>query len=212
MDRALKDRHLERSRRIREAFARIALAEVLAWAFLGPEYTVDDEFDSFRYRLRDAVLAIDPEWPMADSIRELPLDDLRVHLRAAHERIRAIARAVASREPTELMQIPAQIGITGSAGDRDGRPRWFLRCDVADALVWTALKLFSEVPRSLIRPCGLTGCARIYVASRNQRFCHEHQHEARRQTQREAERAWRDRKRAKKEADVNPQPRKGESE
>jgi hypothetical protein len=56
-----------------------------------------------------------------------------------------------------------------------------------------AVKLFSEVPRSLIRTCGFEHCPRVYVAGKNQRYCLRHQADAQRQTQRRAERAFRQR-------------------
>ena len=189
----------EASRRVREAFARSVLYDVLYWAFGGLEDASDDELDSIRYGLEDRLSTLEPAWaPVADAIRGMPIDTLRAQLRAAHETIRGVAHAVASREPTRLVPITAQIGLDDDWYDRDGRPRWFLRGDLADALVWMTLKLFSEVPRSVIRSCGITGCTRIYVAGRNQRYCHDHQIEAARKAQRRAEGAWRARQRAKK--------------
>jgi hypothetical protein len=38
-----------------------------------------------------------------------------------------------------------------------------------------------------IRACGTNECERVYVATKNQRYCSRHQDEARRQSQRRAE-------------------------
>jgi len=88
--------------------------------------------------------------------------------------------------------------IEGLTAWAESRPRWNLLGRLPDALLGGSLRLFSEVPRSLIRICALEGCERVYVAAKHQRYCVPHQHEAHLQTQRRAERAFRARQRAKK--------------
>jgi hypothetical protein len=91
-----------------------------------------------------------------------------------------------------------QLYLLDLAFDREGRPRWMMRGRLADASVWTVMKLCSEVPRSLIRACAHAECPRVYIAVKNQKFCPTHQRDAARQAQRRAERAFRARQRATK--------------
>jgi hypothetical protein len=91
-----------------------------------------------------------------------------------------------------------QFYIPDESSDRDGKPRWWLDGRLQDALVWMAVRLFSEVPRSLIRRCALEGCPRVYVAAKNQKYCAKHMAEAQRLVQRRAERAFRARQRTKR--------------
>ncbi len=195
-------RHLEASRRVRETFARYTLADVLHWAFsLAKELTEasQDELDSFLYGLGDRVAAVEPAWtPLAEELQHMVVDTVRAELREAFTAIRGIAQDVAKGEQTDWIPVTVQLFVSHPAEDREGRPRWCLHGRLAEALVWMALKLFSEVPRSLIRPCALPGCESVYVASKNQRYCLPHQREAHRQTQRRAERAFRARQRSQR--------------
>jgi hypothetical protein len=191
----------EASRRVRETFARHALADVLFWAFAADEIArmPEAELDSFLDRgILDLVPAAEPAWaPAMDALRGAPVAALRGDLAKAFARIRALAHDVATGEPTAMIPMTVRLYAPGPP-DRDGRPRWALDGRLADGIIWMALKLFSEVPRSLIRPCGITGCKRIYVAAKNQKYCVNHQREAHRQAQRRAERAFRARQRTAK--------------
>jgi hypothetical protein len=203
MDRIEKRReYWAASRRVREAFARHELTNVLHWAFgLADEITQgpDDELEDFLYGLEGRLSAVEPAWgPAMEGVRRGPLAEFRRELADGFDKIRTLARNVAAGEPTAMIPLTVQLYVPARYSDRDGLPRWMMRGRLADALVWMAVKLFSEVPRSLIRPCGMTGCPRIYVAAKNQRYCPQHQGEARRQTQRRAERAFRASQRAKK--------------
>ncbi|HXG02445.1 MAG TPA: hypothetical protein VNO23_03380 [Candidatus Binatia bacterium] len=198
----MDQRYWEASRRVRETFARHALADLLRWAHdLADEILAapDDELEDFLFSLRERVGAIEPAWaPAMDALREAPGASLRRELAEAFVKIRALAHGVATRQASPPTPVTVELSISHPAEDRDGRPRWIVRGRLADALVWTTLKLFAEVPRSLIRPCGMTTCPRVYVGAKNQRYCPSHQREARRQAQRRAERAFRARQRATK--------------
>jgi hypothetical protein len=146
--------------------------------------------------------------PVAKTIPRLPPEILGAELREAFATIRAAARAIAHGTPTAMIPITVQLQATENVLDHKGRSAFWLEGRVADALVWTTLKLFSEVPRSLIRPCALAGCDRIYVAAKNQRYCHPHQREAHRQAQRRAEHAFRARQRAKKKEEEKEKKKK----
>jgi hypothetical protein len=203
MDTTFEDRmrYLEASRRVRETFARHELANVLMWAFSADEIVglPEDELESFLYGVREGVSAVEPAWkPAMDDLRLVQVESLRGDLARAFAKIRVIAKNIATSEPTAGYRVALALHVQGRGSDRDGRPQWTLSGRLADGLVWMALKLFSEVPRSLIRTCGLGKCSRVYVASKNQQYCGPHQMEARRLVQRQAERAFRARKRAKK--------------
>jgi hypothetical protein len=184
------------SQRVRAAVARPQLAEILNWAFTvadgimeAPDDTLADLLDRLRAILRtwEPIVAppsaLHPDW--------------RSQLRAAFDTIRTIARAIATGHATEI-PVQLELLVSPPSLDRAGRPQCTLRGQRADGVVWTSLRLFSEVPRSLIRRCALAGCDRIYVASKTQKFCLPHQAEARRQVQRKAERAFRARAKKKK--------------
>jgi hypothetical protein len=198
-----RQRHLEASRRVRETFARYTLADVLHWAFsLADEITgpdPDEALPSFLYGLAGDLRTVEPAWaPVAEGLPTMPVETVRAELREAFATIRGIAQDVAKGAQTDWIPVTVQLFVSHPSGDREGRPRWHLHGRLRDALVWTALKLFSEVPRSLIRPCALPGCKNVYVASKNQRYCLPHQREAYRQTQRRAERAFRARQRSQR--------------
>ncbi|MGH8695716.1 MAG: hypothetical protein ACREVS_04525 [Burkholderiales bacterium] len=188
--------YLEASRRVRETFARAELANVLHWSFALADEILGlsrGELDDFLYGVRGGVVAVDAAWQPAIHRWPSTTKALRDELGEAFAKIRAIAHTVASNEPTEPVAVTVELSVAGRVNDDEGRPAWRLRGRLADALVWMALKLFSGVPRSLIRPCGMAGCSTIYVAAKNQRYCPTHQIEAHRQTQRRAERAFRER-------------------
>ncbi len=212
MDRTFagRQRYWEASRRVRETFCRYTLGDLLSMVFDvteipgGPRPPVaeleDDEFEHVVRILQEYVADTEPAWEQGmDESRRLPLaEDARAQVAEAFERIRAIAHDVAAGEATDEVRVTVGISLPARIyQDRAGRPRWVFHGRLADALVWMALSLFSEVPRSLIRRCTFEGCSRIYVASKNQRYCLHHQVLARRQTQRQAERAFRARQRAK---------------
>jgi len=185
----------EASRRVRETWARFELGNLLFWAF-DPEVLTqpEDEFESFVAFVRDRVAGAEPAWrPAMDALRGIPVKSLRGDLKEAFKMIRELARDVATNQPTGSFPMRIRLYLFNRPGDREGRPVWHLSGRLRDGLVWTAVKLFSEVPRSLIRPCSFAGCTRVYVAGKNQRYCLGHQAEAARQTQRRAENAHRQR-------------------
>ena len=202
---------------MRVTFARHQLGRILIWAFEGFEDRPDDELtlaergrllDALRQarrRIAEAVRAIDPTWaPVADSLDTLPLATFRAELREAFETIRRIAHAVAEGRGYVVTPMSVQPSVLGPALDREDRPRWHLHGRPADAVTWSVLKLFAEVPRSLIRACNIPGCPRVFVATKAQRYCEPHQREARRQAQRRAEHAFR----ARQRATPKPKPRR----
>jgi hypothetical protein len=186
---------------VRETFARHVLVDLLMWAFESDEILAipDDDLEhGVVYLMRDRVGAVEPAWvPAMETLRGVPVASLRRELAQAFPRIRAIAQAVAAGQPTAMTSVTVRLYIPSPASDREGKPRWSLDGHLADGLIWMTVKLLSQVPRSLIRRCAFAGCARIYVASKHQRYCAAHQAEARRQMQRRAERAFR--ARAKKQ-------------
>jgi hypothetical protein len=193
--------YLEASRAVRETFARHVLGDVLRWAFeAGAIVTLpEDEIEDFLFSVRDRISTVDPVWaPAMEALRAVPAAPLRADLDEAFATIRTIAQAVASKASTNPARLTVQIVLPTPSSDRDGKPRWTMRGRLADALIWTALRLFSETPRSLVRTCGIPDCPRIYVGRANQKYCAPHQAEAHRQTQRQAEAAFRARKRGKK--------------
>jgi hypothetical protein len=176
--------YLERSRQVRETFFRYALGDLLHQAFSADEILAmpDDGIDDFLYGVRDRVGAVEPAWRAAmEELRTTPSKRLRGDLAKAFETIRAIAQRVATMQATAMYQPKVRIYLPHPASDRDGKPRLMLDGRLADALVWAALRLFSEVPRFLIRTCALKGCPRVYVAVKHQKFCGHHQKEAQRQ-------------------------------
>lgn len=201
MDSTFEDRqkYWEASQRVRATYARHELANVLFWAFGADEIArmPEEELESFLYGVSQGIQAVEPAWaPAMENLRGASVAGLRSELAKAFARIRQIAQDVATGEPTAMIPMTVRLYAPGPP-DRDGRPRWSLDGRLADGLVWMALKLCSEVPRSLIRRCGIAGgCVRIYVAAKNQQYCPTHQREAHRRTQRRAEKAFRDRQRA----------------
>ena len=121
--------------------------------------------------------------------------------------LQGYARAIATTgwyPKPSWYQLTVRVSVSAASADRDGRPRIIFRGSLADALVWTALKLFSEVKRSLIRSCGFEGCSRIYVATKNQKFCRDHQAKRRRLAQRRAEQVFRERAKKRKKKRKSP--------
>lgn len=79
---------------------------------------------------------------------------------------------------------------------RDARgPVLFFEWEVpaVDVVRLALLLLLAVVPPSLVRPCTASGCGRVFLGAKNQKYCGRHQRQARRQTQRAAERAFRQR-------------------
>jgi hypothetical protein len=190
----------EASRRVRESWARFELGNLLFWAF-DPEFSTlpEDRLEDFISALRDRVGAAEPAWkPAMDALRGIPVTSLRGDLKQAFATIRELARNVATSQPTGIFRMRVDLFLSTADRDRDGRPAWYLDGRLRDGLVWMAVKLFSEVPRSLIRTCGFAHCPRVYVAGKNQRYCLGHQADAQRQTQRRAERAFRHRARKRR--------------
>ncbi len=201
---AVMDKHYwERSRQVRETFARFELGNVLNWAFAQADEVLaspEDQLEDFLYGVRGRISAVEPAWESAmEALRLLHPDVLRSELGVAFTKIRAIAADVAAKNATDPAHISLVISLSPAQSDRVGHPRWMLTGRLADALVWMALKLFSEVPRSLIRSCAFKECSRIYVATGPQKYCLPHQAEAARLAQRQAEKAFRERQRAEKQ-------------
>jgi hypothetical protein len=190
-----RQNYWEASRRVRASWARFELGNVLLWAFDDELPTLpEDQLEDFLYGARDRVGGAEPAWQSAmDALRGVPGDALRGELASAFKKIRAIAKDVATGETTAILRITVGLYLPSKDRDRDGQPAWNLDGRLRDGLVWAAVKLFSEVPRSLIRTCGFAHCPRVYVAGKNQRYCRRHQADAQRQTQRRAERAFRQR-------------------
>ena len=208
----------ERRRQVWESFCRYTLGDLLYNVFEGPEKVLreygDEEFEDYlrtfleHFTIDKAWSAtMDPREPLAPSFHEpqraqvtapyLPRD-ARTQVAEAFATLRGCATAVATGQPTPPVPMTLDLYIPPSAADRSGRARWMLRGRLADGIVWMGLKLLTEVDRSLIRMCKRPGCDRVYVATKNQQYCPNHQGEARRQAQRRAERAFRDRQRDKK--------------
>jgi hypothetical protein len=180
-----------------DTLARGELAVLLACAFdeglpQVPGRHIGEIVDALRGPLR----VIEPGLTLP--FRGMPTGQVRDELLAALATVREMAHDVTVGRGTGPMRMSVDLSV--GEGDRDGLPTWTLRLRLADALVWSAARLFSMVPRALIRPCLFAGCARVYVGGRNRRFCPGHQHEARRQAQRRAIQAFRARAAAKKTA------------
>jgi hypothetical protein len=198
--------HWGRGRAVREAYARHELGNVLGWAFDELDRAPAEDLEVFIPEVCRRVAEVEPSWkPAMDGLKGIPETSLRGDLKKAFATIRAIAHNVATGETTGILPVKVGLYLPGKDRDRDGRPAWNLDGRLADALTWAALKLFSEVPRSLIRRCNLEGCSRVYVGVKNQQFCRLHVAEAQRLTQRRAEKAFRARQRAQRAP--NPQRR-----
>jgi hypothetical protein len=191
--------YTDASLRVRAAWARSALVDILYWAFDMPVMDLpDDELADFFVGLRERIAFIEPAWAsQMDTLRHERVARVRRELATAYASIRTIAQAVAIGQPTAIMPRPVRLALSERAFDRDGRPRFTRYGRLADALVETTMMLVAEVPRSLIRTCAWADCPRVYVAAKNQKFCPHHQEEAARQAQRRAERAFHARQRAK---------------
>ena len=88
-------------------------------------------------------------------------------------------------------RIGAWIVPAASAGPGVVAAQLRISLNLGDAIVLAIAQILGHVPQSLIRPCVAPGCARIYVGSKNQKFCTHHQAEQARLRQRAAERAFR---------------------
>jgi len=97
-----------------------------------------------------------------------------------------------------MHQLTSRIFLRDPTGDRDGLPTMALHGELRDVVVWVFFRLVSEVPRSLIRRCAWSDCARVFIGERNQRYCLSHQQEALQAARSRAVQAFRDRQRAKK--------------
>jgi hypothetical protein len=143
----------------------------------------------FEHRLQDTLAPVAGPWervlrPFTHADEHSAIADLE----AARVLLRHTLSHLVSKQPYTLPAITVQQTLgPATAG--------FVRVEVhgtlTDAIVWAALRLVEVVPASLIRGCGVEACSQIYVASKNQKFCDEHQPEQRRLRQREAERAFR---------------------
>jgi hypothetical protein len=175
----------EGSKRVREAFARSALSRVLHWAFERPADVAE---------VGALIRVVEPALhPALESLAAARRD-----LLPAWATIRTLAAAVAAGQATARLPIPVHVALVGPPHDRAGQPRMALEIRLADALIWTTLTLFAEVPRAVVRRCGLASCERVFVGTHNQRYCAPHQAEARRQAAQRALRAFRARQRARK--------------
>ena len=205
-------RYLEANRRVREAFGRHELANVLTWAFEPDDLLTapDDEIGAFLADLRGRVASIAPEWlPAFDAEAALPASAVRAELAEAFPKVRGLAADVAAGRTTEQVTITISLLVPDQASDdRDGRPRRAMYGRLGDVVVWLAHRLIAEVPRSQIRACRFAECPRVYIATKGQLSCPLHQRDAARQAQRAAERAWRARQRTKKKATKNTTRRK----
>jgi len=192
----------DRSKVVREAYARQHLSGVLFWAFASPDRQSDEELLERIVPTVVAAMSIESGWgPWEPFLREQGVRVVRGEVAQAFATIREIATAVASGEPTpRLPRLRVVPFLLDQSWDHlyDGRPLWGLHARLRDALIWTTLRLFSEVPRSLIRHCAFQDCPRIMVASRNQKHCTDHAKEAARLAHRRAEKAFRARQRKKK--------------
>jgi hypothetical protein len=191
-----------RGRRVREAFARVGLTHLLDFAFAEDLPGLRENIAGFSSAIGRWVSTEAPEWqPAMDALREVPVESLRSEITTGFTNIRALAQDVASGS-TRRFSLTVQIYVPPKAADRDGRPGWHLDGGLADALVWVAVKLFAEVPRSLIRRCRL--CPRVFVGGKNQKYCSaRHLAEGQRLVQRKAEKAWRDRQQKKRKKRVH---------
>jgi len=194
-------RYWDASRRVRESWARFTLAHVLMWAFDDELPNLpEDQLEDFLSKACGQVGFVEPAWkPAMDALRDIPATSLRGDLKQAFKQIRAIAKDVASGDTTAMLPMTVRLVLPAVPSDRDGRPAWRLYGRLRDGLIWMAVRLFSEVPRSLIRTCSFEHCPRVYVAGKNQRYCLRHQAEAMRQTQRRAERAFRQRAKTRRQ-------------
>ena len=190
-----RQKYWEASRRVRESWARFELGNVLFWAFDHELSNLpEDQLEDFLYHARVSVVGAEPAWkPAMDRLKGVPVTSLRPDLKQAFATIRELARDIATGKGGGIFSMKIQLYVPDQAHDREGRPKWCLDGRLRDGLIWMAVTLFSEVPRSLIRTCGFEHCPRVYVAGKNQRYCLRHQADAQRQTQRRAERAFRQR-------------------
>ena len=185
------------------AYARQHLYGVLYWAFAYPDRQSDE--DLLEGMVPTAVEAVamsmieSDDWGLALlHFGQNPASSQRDELKAAFATIRQIATAVTSGEEVRLPPIHAEPVLFGQSEDYEGRPAVRFDGRFRDALVWTTVRLFKQVPRSLIRRCAFQKCQHIFVASGNQRHCADHEREAARLVQRRAEKAFRARQRKNK--------------
>jgi len=193
-----KDRmeHWEMSRRLREEYARSRLDELLNFAF-DPKVLQFPDAHLLGDLFTGLVGLFEPDW----EIDQPEPHAMRAQITKAVEELQSYARAIATTgwyPRASAHHLSVRVSVADASADRDGRPRIMFRGTLADAIIWAGLKLFSEVRRSLVRECGFEGCSRVYVATKNQKFCRDHQGEARRQMQRRAEHAFRKRAEDKK--------------
>src|SRR5262245_44373718 len=123
------------SRRVRETWARYELGNVLYWAF-APELPglPEDELEDFLYGVRSRVGATDPTWqPAMELLRGRPVARLRPELTEAFTKIRTIARAIATHQPTAMHRMRVAAWLSAPNADREGHPRWMLSGRLADA-------------------------------------------------------------------------------
>jgi hypothetical protein len=184
----------------RAAWARAALTWLLS-AYVFDETPLADlpAYDrlAFGLRLRDTLAPVAPAW---DQVERLGMVVEMQGGIAALEAARVQLRHAISHLQSKLTYTLPPITVQQTLGHVWAGP--FVRVQVlgtlSDAVVWASLRLVEEVPASLIRGCGVRACPRIYVASKAQKFCVEHQPEQRRLRQRAAEYAFRERARQTK--------------
>jgi hypothetical protein len=184
----------EGSRRLRDAFSRHVLADLLEIAYSEIDTMRDDELRRLVAQLQQHLREVEPGWALT------PGHESRAELRRALETIRADAAVASAPKSYRLSAEPGVYTLTGLAVglavDRaSDRVAVRLQGRLAHGVVWIATRLLAAVDRRLVRRCAFEGCARYYVGGRNQKFCRLHQAEAHRQTQRRAEQAFRARQR-----------------
>jgi hypothetical protein len=169
----------------RKAYARAALTELLSWATLGETVPptshgviAGDWAQVLAGMLHARLRTLDAGW------QPQPVSgDARQQIQDGFTRLRAVAHAVARKQPSPLQTVTLEIGMD--------RGRRVVRGSLGDAIVCLGVSLLAQVPAGLIRTCCLAPCARVFVGGKNQKFCSIHQTEARRLVQRKAEKNWR---------------------
>jgi hypothetical protein len=186
--------------RLPDAVARWHLAWLLDEVLFAEEPIAvrpDEEVGRLLWRLWEPLGAIEPTWAMPEEDWRGP--DARAQLTHACGVLRECVEAIARGDPTpRATPMTLRVYLSWRVDFPERRTRWMLEGRLGDAVIWAGFKLLSLVDRSLIRRCDFPGCPRVFVGTKNQRRCRRHQAEARRQTQRRAERAFRARQRQPK--------------
>jgi hypothetical protein len=180
-----------RSRVLRDTLYRNILGRWLTLAFTDLDAMKDPEIRRLATTMQAEIALVDSRWQPV-----LLSPEPRKDLRLAFRLIRTWATRLADPLQRSGMELSAyalssvRLSLTSSTLT-DRSPRVSVTSALHDAVVWVTVQLFEEVPTSLIRSCEMAKCSRIYLATKNQKFCSDHQGEARRLARRRATRTFR---------------------